>query len=242
MHLDKLFQVGQEINVKILNIDEENRRISVGCKQLKENPWEKIEKEFKENDVIDSFITRVEDKFLTVSVLDDISGIVSQDDVEWVKNKPILNKSFHVGDKVKFQIRKMDVKNRKIHCSIKHVLENPYIALRDKYPSGTPVSGTIIKSFTHGVLIQIEEQFVGLLPLNNIPRGKKENLSTKFKKNSTIDIIIDTIDEEFGKIIFSLKEVYERSINNVQVKNYVEKEENIKEEKFSFFSGLKDKL
>ncbi|MFN3604894.1 MAG: S1 RNA-binding domain-containing protein [Leptonema sp. (in: bacteria)] len=220
-HPKKILKKGMEIDVKILSIDPENKRISLSYKHAKENPWLKAKEILKIGDVREGKVTDVVSYGAFVEIFDEVEGMIHYKDYSWEKpNKNMLKK----GDIVKFKILSIDPENKKISCGIKQLELSPFEKLAQKYKKGDIVTGKITGISDFGLFVDIGEGFEGLVHISKIPLKKDEKLQDKYKIGDTVHTVLLKIEAEKERIALSIRD-YEKRKEKEFVNQYYKEED-----------------
>lgn len=237
-HANEFLKVGQEIETKIIGINKEDKRISLGLRQLHANPWDTIRNEVKVGETMKGKIRGLTNTGIFVAITDSIDGLIRKEDIGWLEPAPDPKKTFKVGDEVEFKVVGIDSEARKVECSIRHTLPNPYKKLRDKYPRGTVIEGIVSGIVDFGIFIKFDEGYEGLAHISTFEKEQATNFKKTFTKGQDVKAVIKSIDPENRKISFSLKDVG-YALEKIEMRQYLEKENSNKAETTSPFANLK---
>ena len=188
----------------VLSFDKEKMRVSLGLKQLTEDPWKELETKYHVGQVIEGEVTLTTDYGCFVKLEEHIEGLVHITDLDW-KNKnidpsSILNK----GDKIEVKIMEIDMEERKISLSKKHTSENPWKAFEDKHNNGDVLEGLKIKSVTDfGIFVDLEGGIDGLIHHSEIDTGT-QSIEEVYKEGQAINVSISGMDSERERISLTL--------------------------------------
>jgi small subunit ribosomal protein S1 len=207
-HPSKVLNIGDEINVMVLKIDQENEKISLGLKQTGDDPWETLANNFPVGTIIEGKVRNLTDFGAFVEVEEGIDGLVHISDMSWTKRvrhpKEILRK----GDSVTVQILDIDTHKRRISLGIKQLQENPWPNLADDYPSGRIVEGVINRMLDHGLIVDLENDLEGFVPIGHlgvsVPRQDKPQYY--FREGEKLDMKVIKMDIENRRIVLSITE------------------------------------
>lgn len=224
-HAQDVVQVGQEIETKVLGINVEDKRISLGLRQLQENPWDRIRDEYKIGQVIKGKVKDTTNFGVFVSITDDIDGLIRKEDISWDEPAPDPRKTFKPGDEVEFKIIEINFEDHKIGCSIRHLLTNPYKELRKEFPRGSIIEGEVSGVVEFGVFIRFNEKFEGLAHISTVRKEEAGNLKNHYKKGQKVKAVVKHIDPESRKISLSIKDV-DYALEKMEIAQYIEKESN----------------
>ena len=199
-----VLKVGEKMEFLVLSFDKEKMRVSLGLKQLTEDPWKELETKYHVGQVIEGEVTLTTDYGCFVKLEEHIEGLVHITDLDW-KNKnidpsSILNK----GDKIEVKIMEIDMEERKISLSKKHTSENPWKAFEDKHNNGDVLEGLKIKSVTDfGIFVDLEGGIDGLIHHSEIDTGT-QSIEEVYKEGQAINVSISGMDSERERISLTL--------------------------------------
>ena len=199
-----VLKVGEKMEFLVLSFDKEKMRVSLGLKQLTQDPWKELETKYHVGQVIEGEVTLTTDYGCFVKLEEHIEGLVHITDLDW-KNKnidpsSILNK----GDKIEVKIMEIDMEERKISLSKKHTSENPWKAFEDKHNNGDVLEGLKIKSVTDfGIFVDLEGGIDGLIHHSEIDTGT-QSIEEVYKEGQAINVSISGMDSERERISLTL--------------------------------------
>jgi len=237
-HANEIVKLGQEVETKIIGINKDDKRISLGLRQLHANPWDTIRTEVKVGETMRGKIRGLTNTGIFVSITDAIDGLIKKEDIGWTEPAPDPKRTYKIGDEIEFKVIEINSEDRKVQCSIRHTLPNPYKKLRDKYPRGTVVAGVVTGIVDFGVFIKFDEGYEGLAHISTMEKEQSANFKKAFTKGQEIKAVIKSIDPESRKISFSLKDVT-FALEKIEMRQYLEKESTSRAETTSPFAGLK---
>ena len=200
----EVLKVGEKMEFLVLSFDKEKMRVSLGLKQLTQDPWKELETKYHVGQVIEGEVTLTTDYGCFVKLEEHIEGLVHITDLDW-KNKnidpsSILNK----GDKIEVKIMEIDMEERKISLSKKHTSENPWKAFEDKHNNGDVLEGLKIKSVTDfGIFVDLEGGIDGLVHHSEIDTGT-QSIEEVYKEGQAINVSISGMDSERERISLTL--------------------------------------
>ena len=212
-HPKEVVQVGSTINVKLLAIDRENRRLSLGYRQLMANPYETIDLDYPLGTKHTGQIMRITDFGVFVKLPTDIEGLVRKEDISWDKKDSDVLSQFTPGEMVEVQVLKVDKKGRKIGLGVKQLQDNPMAIFKFKNPPGTKTTGTVKRLEDFGAFVELEEGIEGLVHISQIADKRVEKVSDALKEGDKVNVKILSVDEDSGKISLSIKD-YDKDIEN----------------------------
>lgn len=202
------FTKGQSIKVKVLSFDREKERVSLGLKQLMENPWEKITEKYQVGTIVEGKVVNITDYGAFVELEPGLEGLVHISEMFWTREMKHPSKVLSVGEKVKVMVLDINQESKRISLGLKQTMQNPWETLKQKYPEGTIVKG-IIKNITNfGFFVGIEDGIDGLVHVSDI--SWKQNVKhpgEMFKKGQEVEAMVLHIDVENEKFSLGIKQV-----------------------------------
>lgn len=237
-HANEMVKLGQELETKIIGINKDDKRISLGLRQLFANPWDTIRNEIKVGETRKGKIRGLTNNGIFVAITDSIDGLIRKEDIAWTEPALDPKKTYKLGDEIEFKVIEINSEERKVHCSIRHTLPNPYKKLRDKYPRGTVIDGVVSGIVDFGIFIKFDEGFEGLAHVSTLEKDQAANFKKLFTKGQPIKAVVKSIDPESRKISLSLKDV-SYALEKIEMRQYLEKESSNKTETTSPFANLK---
>ena len=203
-NLDSIYSVGDIIDSKILSIDIEDQKISLGIKQLTEDPWEKVATKFSVDDKVSGTVSNTTKFGAYINLGDDIEGFVRNIDLHWTKNvvhaKQLLNKD----DNIEAIILDIIDKDRKIFLGIKQLSNNPWSDIKKKYESGQKIQGIFNNLNDSGMSINLGDDIEGFVPIDNISKKLRKNYLSSIKQGDSIDLLVVEVDEKEKRIVLML--------------------------------------
>ncbi|MDO5686872.1 MAG: 30S ribosomal protein S1 [Neisseria sp.] len=205
VHPSKVVQLGDEVEVMILEIDEDRRRISLGMKQCQANPWEEFATQYNKGDKITGAIKSITDFGIFVGLPGNIDGLVHLSDLSWTENGEDAVRQYKKGDEVETVILAVDTDKERISLGIKQLEGDPfgnYISLNDK---GSIVKGTVKSLDAKGAVITLAEDVEGYLRASEVARDKVEDIRNHLKEGDEVEAVILTVDRKNRNISLSIK-------------------------------------
>jgi small subunit ribosomal protein S1 len=204
VHPSKVVQVGDEVEVMILEIDEERRRISLGMKQCLPNPWEDFAREFKKGDRVKGQIKSITDFGVFVGLSGGIDGLVHLSDLSWSATGEEAVKNFKKGDEVETVVLSIDVERERISLGIKQLEGDPFTNFIAGHEKNSVVTGTVKSVDAKGAVIDIGGA-EGYLRASEFSRDRVEDLSKVLKEGDTVTAMIINVDRKNRSINLSVK-------------------------------------
>ena len=204
MHPKEVLNVGDKMEFLVLSFDQEKMRVSLGLKQLAEDPWKDIESKYHVGQIVEGEVALTTDYGCFVKLDEDIEGLVHITDLDW-KNKNINPSSIlSKGDSITVKVMEIDLEERKVSLSKKHTTENPWKDFEDKHNAGDILENMNIKSVTDfGIFVELDGGIDGLIHHSEIVVGPEE-IQEKYKAGDQITVSISGMDSERERISLSL--------------------------------------
>ena len=204
MHPKEVLNVGDKMEFLVLSFDQEKMRVSLGLKQLAEDPWKDIESKYHVGQIVEGEVALTTDYGCFVKLDEDIEGLVHITDLDW-KNKNINPSSIlSKGDSITVKVMDIDLEERKVSLSKKHTTENPWKDFEDKHNAGDILENMNIKSVTDfGIFVELDGGIDGLIHHSEIVIGPEE-IQEKYKAGDQITVSISGMDSERERISLSL--------------------------------------
>jgi small subunit ribosomal protein S1 len=198
-------QVGDEVEVMILEIDEERRRISLGMKQCKPNPWEDFAREFKKGDRVKGTIKSITDFGVFVGLAGGIDGLVHLSDLAWSEAGEEAVKKYKKADEVETVVLAIDVERERISLGIKQLEGDPFTNFIASHDKNSVVEGQVKSVDAKGAVIAISGDIEGYLRASEFSRERVEDLRSALKEGDTVSAMIINIDRKNRSINLSVK-------------------------------------
>ncbi|MEW5864161.1 MAG: 30S ribosomal protein S1 [Pseudomonadota bacterium] len=205
VHPSKVAQVGDEVEVMILEIDEERRRISLGMKQCMPNPWEDFAREYKKGDRVKGVIKSITDFGVFVGLPGGIDGLVHLSDLSWTLPGEEAVKRFKKGDEVETVVLGIDVERERISLGIKQLEGDPFTNFIAAHDKNSVVTGTVKSVDAKGAVIALTPEVEGYLRASEFSRDRIEDLRTVLKEGDTVTAMIINVDRKNRSINLSVK-------------------------------------
>jgi small subunit ribosomal protein S1 len=207
-HPSELFTVGDEINVKILSLDLERERVSLGMKQLTEDPWASASDKYPVGSRISGKVVSLTDYGAFVELEEGIEGLIHVSEMSWTRKVRHPSKVVSVGEIVDALVLDIKPENRRISLGMKQAAPNPWDVISDKYPVGTTIEGKIKNITDFGLFIGIDEGIDGLVHISDISWTKRiKHPSEIYKKGDVIQAIVLEIDKAQERFSLGVKQL-----------------------------------
>lgn len=221
-HPSKVVAIGDMIEAVVLKIDKENEKISLGLKQVEPDPWETLEERYPEGTKLLGKVRNLTNFGAFVEIEEGIEGLVHISDMSWTKRIRHPSEIIKKGDKVDVIVLSIDKESRKISLGLKQIDENPWTKLLARFGVGNVAKGKIVKMQDRGVVVEIEEDVEGFVPLSHLGRDNIRKPSDIFEIGDELPLKVIRIDPDARKILLSVKD-YLADQDREEVEEYMRK-------------------
>ncbi len=205
VHPSKVVQLGDEVEVMVLEIDEERRRISLGMKQCKSNPWDDFEMNHKKGDKVSGQIKSITDFGVFIGLPGGIDGLVHLSDLSWSQPGEEAVHNFKKGDEVEAMVLAIDVERERISLGVKQMEGDPFNNYVSTFDKGNMVKGTVKSMDAKGAVIQLADEVEGYLRASELSRDRVEDIRTHLKDGDEVEAMIINVDRKNRSINLSVK-------------------------------------
>jgi small subunit ribosomal protein S1 len=206
-HPSEVVSIGQEMDVKILDIDWERERLSLGLKQLQAYPWEDVEKKYPVGSRVRGKVVSITNYGAFIELEKGVEGLVHISEMSWTRNVRHPSKIVTLGEEVEAVVLKVDPQEEKISLGMKQIEEDPWHTLPVKYPVGTRMSGKVRNLTSFGAFVEIEPGIDGLVHISDMSWTKRiQHPSEVVKKGDEVDVLILGVDADNKRISLGLKQ------------------------------------
>ncbi|HET7229848.1 MAG TPA: 30S ribosomal protein S1 [Longimicrobium sp.] len=206
-HPTEVVSIGAELEVKVLDIDWERERLSLGLKQLQEYPWKDVEKKYPVGARVRGKVVSITNYGAFVELEKGVEGLVHISEMSWTRNVRHPSKIVSLGDEIEAVILKVDPEGEKISLGMKQIEEDPWHALPVKYPVGTRLTGKVRNLTSFGAFVEIEPGIDGLVHISDMSWTKRiQHPSEVVKKGDDVEVVILAVDAENKRISLGLKQ------------------------------------
>ena len=207
-HPSEVVELDQELEVVVLDYEEERQRISLGLKQLKDHPWEKIGDKYSEGDTVEGKVVSITNYGAFVEIEKGIEGLVHISEMSWTRHIEHPSQMVSLGQVVDVKILNIDQEERKISLGMKQLEPDPWEGISDRYPAGTVLTGTVRNITNFGVFVEIEPGIDGLVHVSDLSWTKKiRHPGDMVDEGQELDVVILNIDEDRRRISLGHKQV-----------------------------------
>ena len=208
-HPSKIVSVGSEIDVQVLKVEAETKRISLGMKQLQPNPWDLVEESYPIGAVIEGKIKNITDFGVFIGIEEGIDGLIHVSDLSWTERIKHPSEKYAKGEAIQAVVLKIDKENERFSLGVKQLEPDPWQAAVSNYPTGSLVEGKITNITDFGVFVQLEEGIEGLVHVSEISHNKIKTPVGMFNVGDMLKTAVINVSAADRKIGLSLKALEE---------------------------------
>ena len=205
VHPSKVVQLGDEVEVMILDIDEDKRRISLGMKQCQANPWQEFDANYKKGDKIKGAVKSITDFGVFVGLPGNIDGLVHLSDLSWTESGEEAVRKYKKGEEVEAVVLAIDVEKERISLGIKQLEGDPFNNFLSVNDKGALVKGKVKEVEAKGATIELSDEVEAYLPASEFAADRVEDLTTKLKEGDEVEAVIINVDRKNRSIKLSIK-------------------------------------
>lgn len=207
IHPSKVVQVGDEVEVQILDIDQQRRRISLGIKQCRENPWNAFASSTNKGDKVSGTVRSITDFGIFIGLDGGVDGLVHLSDISWDEPGEEAVKRFNKGDTVEAVIQQVDAERERISLSIKALASDPFSSFAEANAKGSKVTGTVVAVDARQAEIEVAEGLNAILKVAEFARERTEDLSAELSVGNSVEAIVINVDRRNRSIFLSIKAI-----------------------------------
>jgi small subunit ribosomal protein S1 len=208
-HPSEMFEVGQEVRVVVLKFDPASERVSLGLKQIQEDPWHRADEKYPIGTRVKGKVVSLTDYGAFIELEQGVEGLVHVSEMSWTKRVKHPSKLVEVGQQVEAVVLDIDPKAKRISLGMKQIEANPWTLLEDKYPIGSVIRGEVRNVTDFGVFVGVEEGIDGLVHVSDISWTERiKHPGEKFKKGDVVEAVVLNIDVENERFSLGLKQLH----------------------------------
>lgn len=207
-HPGDMFKVGDHVQAKVLKLDREKEKISLGFKQLQPDPWSTVIEMYPVNSKITGKVSSVTDYGIFVELEPGVEGLVHVSEISWSKRSASPKKQYNKGDEVEVQVLGVDTEDKRISLGMKQLQDNPWDTIGARYPVGTKIRGKVRNITDFGAFVEIEDGIDGLVHVSDITWAKKlKHPKELLKKDQEVEAVVTNIDSNGQRLSLSMKDL-----------------------------------
>ncbi len=201
----KAYNVGEKIEAVVLEVDVENKRISLGIKQLMQNPWDDLVSKYNVGKSVTGTVKAIVEFGLFIDLGEEVDALIHVSDISWTKKTTELSADFKVGQKVTAAVVSVDRENQKFCLGLKQLEEDPWKRIEERMPVGNTIEGEVVRLTDFGAFVEVETGIEGLVHISEISDERVEKPSDKLEKGQMVKCVVISIDKAAKKIALSMK-------------------------------------
>jgi len=215
----EILELNSTVKVKVLKFDEELSRLSLGIKQLSENPWDKVNDNIKINEKIVARVVSMNDNNVHLILNNNYDGIITLSELSWLKKPPHPSKITNLNDEIEVLVLDIDEEKKRINCSLKKVKDNPWIKLNESFNINDTFETEIVNIVDFGIFVRVIDEIDGMVHISDLSWDEKEceNILNNLKKGEKVKVKILDINAEKERISLGIKH-----LNNDPVLEFIE--------------------
>jgi small subunit ribosomal protein S1 len=238
-HPSKLINIGDTIEAKVLGMDVESKRISLGMKQLESNPWDIVEQRFPVGSIITGTVRNITDFGIFVGIEDGIDGLVHISDMSWGQRVKHPSERYNKGDEVEVRVLAIDKRQERFSLGIKQLTEDPWFTVHSRYFLGQIIEGPVVHQTDFGLFVEIEDGVEGLVHLSELV-SDSDNWQENYAEGTPLHAEVIHIDSHDRKISLSERSATERG--GEQLEGLIRNQNDAGARLGDVFGGIADKL
>ncbi len=224
-HPSKMVSVSDEIQIKVLKVEADTKRISLGMKQMLPNPWEVVEDNYPVGSIIEGKIKNITDFGIFIGIEEGIDGLIHVSDLSWTERIKHPSEKYAKGETIQAVVLKIDKENERFSLGVKQLEPDPWQAAAHKYPTGTTIDGIITNVTDFGIFVQLEEGIEGLVHVSEISREKIDTPIGMFTVGDPMKAMIISVSPDDRKIAMSTKALEERDTDSPSAEKHERKQQ-----------------
>jgi small subunit ribosomal protein S1 len=205
VHPGKIVSTSQEVDVMVLDVDPNKRRISLGIKQCQENPWDTFTEKYPVGAEIEGEIKNITEFGMFVGLTEEIDGMVHMSDIDWHNAPEEALAAYTKGDMVKAKVLDVDVEKERVSLGIKQLENDPFEEAMDGLRKGEVVTCTVTKVLDNGIEVTVKDNVPGFIRKAELSRDRSEQRPDRFAEGEKVDAKITAIDKTTHKLTLSIK-------------------------------------
>jgi small subunit ribosomal protein S1 len=210
-HPSKVVSIGDDVEAVVLDVDERGRKISLGMKQIEDNPWTVIEEHYPVGAKVGGTVRNITNFGVFIGLDEGIDGLVHVSDISWTEQIKHPSEKFQKGDEVQAVVLKIDKENEKFSLGIKQLEPNPWDDIQKKYPIGSEITGPVTSVTDFGVFVRLDEGIDGLVYSSELAAERVENPADVFQEGQEVTALVVKVDPSEQKISLSIRAVNDKA-------------------------------
>ena len=215
-----ILNLNETIKVKVLKFDEESSRLSLGLKQLTDNPWDNVNENITKDQTVTGKVLSINDNNVNLIINDKYDGILNTNELTWLKKAPHPSKIVNLNETYDLKVIDIDDEKKKVICSLKQMKSNPWTKLKDKYEINDSFETEIVNIVDFGIFVKVQDEIDGMIHVSDLSWDEKEcnTMLKNYKKNDKVNVKILDINIEKERISLGIKQ-----LKNDPIQDFLEK-------------------
>jgi small subunit ribosomal protein S1 len=206
-HPSQMVRAGDEVEVIVLGVDQDKKRISLGMKQIRPNPWDVVAEKYPEGTILEGSIKNITEFGVFIGIEEGIDGLIHVSDISWTKKIRHPSEVYKVGDTIQAKVLTVDKENEKFTLGVKQLSEDPWSLVPSKYPVGSLIKGAVTNITDFGLFVEVEEGIEGLVHVSEISRKKIKSPSEVYKEGDVIEAKVIHVSADERRLGLSVKQI-----------------------------------
>jgi small subunit ribosomal protein S1 len=225
VHPSKIVEPNQEVEVVVLDVDEDNRRISLGLKQAVPNPWDLLRINHPVGSRVTGVVKHITDFGVFVGIAEGIDGLVHVSDMHWTKKIKHPSELYKKGDTIEAVVLSIDPENERVALGVKQLTEDPWNTMAQRYPVGSRVRGKVTSVTDFGVFVELEEGVEGLIHVSQLSHERVDKPQDMFEPGQEVEAEVTLVDPKDRKISLSIRAL-RRTEERMEMESYLQRDRN----------------
>jgi small subunit ribosomal protein S1 len=209
-HPSKIMNLGDTVEAKVLSVDKENEKISLGIKQMEPDPWTTIHEKYPVGSLIKGRVRNLTAFGAFVEIEEGVDGLVHISDMSWTKRVQHPSEIMKKGDPIEVKVLRIDADNRRVSLGIKQLVKDPWPEYAKKYGVGNDVLGDIIRVIDRGLIVELDGEVEGFVPTNQLGKEGMDKPAESFAEGSKVPLKVIEFDRPGRKIVLSISAYFEK--------------------------------
>ena len=217
----EILNLGENIKVKVLKFDEELSRLSLGIKQLSENPWDTLDDNIQADKNVEAKVNSISDQGINLLINEKYDAVITLGELTWLKKPPHPSKLANINDVLNVKIIEVDNEKKKVFCSLKQTKSNPWEKLSEKVEVNNILETEVVNIVDFGIFVKVHEEIDGMVHVSDLSWDEKkcQSILEKFKKNDKVKVKVLEINIEKERISLGIKQLESDPIQDFVEKN-----------------------
>jgi len=238
----ELYSLGDEVEAVVLSIDTEERKISLGAKQLTDDPWDKIEEKYGIGTSVEGRVINLTQFGAFVELEEGIDGLIHVSDFSWTKVVKHPREMIEKDQKIEVRILEVSRESRRISLGIKQLIEDPWPELVKNFETGSVHEGEIVKILDKGIILILQDDIEGIIPFGRQTKKQRKEISQKYNVGQKVSGSVMEVKPENKKVILFSEELSDKNIQKDEIKDFLDNQEQPAGERIEIPRNLSDDI